>query len=97
MTANDDKNPAAGGDTEKNNTPPAEPKAPAAKGDAKAPAALKWYKVKSGCINGVLHSAKFPYVQLTEDKVKAYGKEYINPKGYATEKECPLEAESDED
>lgn len=96
MTANEDKNPAAGGEAEKNDKPAAEPKAPAAKGDAKATAALKWYKVKSGCINGVLHSAKFPYVQLTEDKVKAYGKEYIDPKGYATEKECPIE-EKDED
>lgn len=91
MTAEDTKTTqAAGGDAATND------KAPTPPADAKAPAALKWYKVKSGCINGVLHSAKFPYVQLTEDKVKAYGKEYIDPKGYATEKECPIE-EKDED
>lgn len=73
------------------NDAPKTTKAPATK--ANATAELKWYKVLHGRINGVWYKDAVPYVQLTEDQAKAYGKDYVNPKGFA---ECPKE-ESKED
>lgn len=97
MTAEDPKTTqATGGDVAKD-TPPAETKeAKATKETKEAKAAQKWFKVLSGCIHGVLHSAKFPYVQLSDDEAKAYGKDYIQQKGYATEKDCPLEEDKED-
>jgi hypothetical protein len=54
----------------------------AIKDAAKKPVgAKKFYKVKAGTIKGVSHAAAVPYAQLSEDEVKAYGKEYVDPKG----------------
>lgn len=79
MTDAKENTKAAGGDAAKE----AITDAKAASNDtAKAPKGKKYYKVLSNRIRGVWYKDPVPYVLLTEEEAKGFGKTYVEQKGH---------------